>query len=88
MSNLQNFLKEYEKIAVPDDQIDLSDCPEQTPEELAEFRPLYPKRRTANSKPVIIRMNPDLADHLQAIGDGWESKVNDVLMNAYAMGQI
>ncbi len=88
MQSLEKMLEEYEKMAVPDEKIDLSDCPALTEEQLKNAKPLHPIKSKSNGKLVMMRMNNALAEHLEEIGDEWESKVNDVLMNAYAMGQI
>lgn len=33
-------------------------------------------------KPVTLRLDPDLLDHLKASGPGWQTRVNDILRKA------
>jgi uncharacterized protein (DUF4415 family) len=61
---------------------DFSDCPKQTKEELALFRPwrevradLYKPKKTA----VSIRLDADVLEWFKAQGKGYQSKINAVL---------
>lgn len=62
---------------VPDDQIDLSDIPEITPEQWARavrgrfYRPI--------KKPVTMRLDADVIDWLKQQGPGYQTKANQLL---------
>ncbi len=77
-----------EAAAIPDEEIDLSEIPEIT--DFSGFRPLT--QHSEYFKPVkeqiSIRFNKVLLAHLREKGRGWQSEVNDFLMNAYLQGQI
>lgn len=77
-----------ESAAVPDEEIDLSEIPEIT--DFSRFRPLA--QHSEYFKPVkeqvSIRFNKVLLSHFREKGKGWQSEVNDFLMNAYLQGQI
>lgn len=38
--------------------------------------------KEASKKPVTIRLDPDLLEHLKASGPGWQTRVNDILRKA------
>lgn len=74
----------------------VSDNPELSEEELAQFRPfreVFPemaakideeirKRGPARTKEAIsIRLDIDLVERLRASGPGWQSRLNDALRN-------
>lgn len=73
---------------------EVSDNPELTEEELAQFRPfaeVFPdlaasiqqelrKRGPTKTKEAIsIRLDMDLVEKLRATGPGWQSRINDAL---------
>ena len=82
------IIEACEAVAVPDEEIDLSEIPEIT--DFSGFKPV--SKHFKHFKPVkeqvSIRFNKVLLTHLRAQGRGWQSKVNDFLMNAYLQGQI
>ena len=61
--------------ALPDDQIDLSDIPELTDEQLADFyRPI--KRQ------IAARLDADVLAWLKAGGNGYQTRMNAILRRA------
>jgi len=61
--------------ALPDDQIDLSDIPELTDEQLADFyRPI--KRQ------ITARLDADVLAWLKAGGHGYQTRMNAILRRA------
>lgn len=88
MSKLDDIIAECEKNAVPDDEIDLSEIPEIT--DFSGFKPVSMHNEFFKpvKEQVSIRMNKVLLAHLRSKGKGWQSQVNDFLMQAYANGQI
>jgi uncharacterized protein (DUF4415 family) len=70
---------------LPDDQIDLSDMPELTDEQL-QRRPVYigliPGSLTKKS--VTIRLDDDVVKWFKAQGKGWQTKMNWVLRLYFA----
>ncbi len=74
-------LEELRRLAaMPDDQIDLSDLPELTPEQLDRmvrarfYRPL--------KKQVTARLDADVLAWLKAGGDGYQTRMNAILRRA------
>lgn len=64
-----------ELAALPDDQIDLSDIPELTDEQLADFyRPI--KRQ------ITARLDADVLAWLKAGGHGYQTRMNAILRRA------
>jgi uncharacterized protein (DUF4415 family) len=63
---------------------DFSDCPIQTPEELAEFKPKYPDPRLYKpiKKTVQIRLDIDVLEWLQQPGPGYQTRANTILRKA------
>ncbi len=63
--------------AIPDDQIDLSDIPELTPEQMRRavrgrfYRPI--------KKPVTMRLDADVIAWLKQDGPGYQTKANRLL---------
>jgi uncharacterized protein (DUF4415 family) len=75
-----------------EDWDEVSDNPEWTEDDFARAKPMKDAdpefharimaaiaAEKAARTPVSIRLDPDLAQRLQAIGPGWESRVNDFL---------
>lgn len=75
-----------EAVAVPDDEIDFSEIPEIT--DFSGFKPLYHGYFKPKREQVSIRLSKYLVDHFKAMGKGWQTKVNDFLMEAVSNGQI
>ncbi len=85
---LSNIMAECEKNAIPDSQIDLSEIPEE--KDFSEY--YFGNKKYFESKPtktqVSIRLNTVLYNHLKANGKGWQSKINDYLMQSMLQGKI
>jgi uncharacterized protein (DUF4415 family) len=73
------------------------DCPPQTDEELAQFRPITPellerirslRRRGPQKKPVkvqvSIRLEAGVVDWFRATGAGWQTRLGQVLRDYVA----
>ncbi|MEE0886992.1 MAG: BrnA antitoxin family protein [Treponema sp.] len=81
-------IKACEAGAVPGDKINYSENPEIT--DFSGFKPLL--QHSEYYKPVkeqvSIRFNKVLLAHFRAMGKGWQTKINDFLMDAVKDGQI
>ena len=86
MMNLEKIISECEKNSIPDNKIDFSDIPEIT--DFTGFKPRYPEYFKPKREQVSIRLSKYRVDHFKAMGKGWQTKVNDFLMEAVDKGQI
>ena len=90
MTNLDKskIIEECEKAAIPDEEIDFSEIPEIT--DFSRFKPVAAQSEYFKpvKEQVSIRFNKVLLAHLRKKGRGWQSALNDFLMNAYLQGQI
>ena len=75
-----------ERVADLRKNIDLSDIPEIT--DFSGFKPRYPEYFKQKREQVSIRLSKYVIDHFRAMGEGWQTKVNDFLMDAVNNGQI
>lgn len=66
--------------------IDFSDIPEIT--DFSGFHPRYPEYFKPRREQVSIRFSKYLVDHFRKMGKGWQTKVNDFLMEAVNKGEI
>ncbi len=57
---------------MPDSQIDFSDIPELTEEQLSEFR-------RAPKVLVAARLDRDVVDWLKQYGEGYSTRINEIL---------
>lgn len=67
---------------------DFEDCPRQTKEELAKFRPWYELHKDlykSKKTDVHIRIDSDVLEWFKEQGKGYQTKINAVL-RAYAFG--
>ena len=56
------------------------DCPESTPEALAEFAAMARARRQRKTKPVVaLRVEPEALEKYKALGNGYTGIMADVL---------
>ena len=56
------------------------DCPESTPEALAEFAVMARARRKGKVKPVVaLRVEPEVLEKYKALGSGYTGIMADVL---------
>lgn len=68
--------------------VDDPDCPRQTKEELAKFRPWYELHKDlykSKKTDVHIRIDSDVLEWFKEQGKGYQTKINAVL-RAYAFG--
>jgi uncharacterized protein (DUF4415 family) len=57
-----------------------SDCPESTPEALAEFAALARARRQRKTKPIVaLRVEPEALEKYKSLGTGYTGIMADVL---------
>jgi uncharacterized protein (DUF4415 family) len=66
---------------MPDSQIDFSDIPEATPEQLARMRPASEMWKV-RKKQVTLRVDADVLAWFQASGSGYLTRMNDALRDA------
>ncbi len=66
--------------------IDFSDIPEIT--DFSGFEPRYPEYFKPKREQVSIRLSTYLVDHFKSMGKGWQTKLNDFLMDAVSKGLI
>jgi len=60
---------------------DISDCPELTDEQLAQFKPSH-LRNMAKQKTVNVRLDADVIEWLQGAEKGYQTRINDILREA------
>jgi uncharacterized protein (DUF4415 family) len=65
---------------------DYSDCPLQTPEELAEFYPKRPENLKRGRDFVQVNIEPDIYLWFKRAGDDFQSQINKTLRQAMRMG--
>ncbi len=91
MRDLDNIIAKCEENAVPDTEIDFSDIPPLTDEQLAQMKPCHlvnrdmwqPKKKVLN-----MRIDADILESLRMSGKGWQKKVNDFLREGVTKGLI
>ena len=66
--------------------IDFADIPEIT--DFSGFEPRYPEYFKPKREQVSIRLSTYLVDHFKSMGKGWQTKLNDFLMDAVSKGLI
>jgi hypothetical protein len=59
--------------------VDISDCPELTEEELKRMRPRHPEYFRPIKKAVQIRLDADVLAWFKGYGKGYQSRINAVL---------
>ncbi|MDR1948020.1 MAG: BrnA antitoxin family protein [Spirochaetaceae bacterium] len=59
--------------------VDISDCPELTDEQLKRMKPRYPEYFRPVKKAVQIRLDADVLAWFKATGKGYQSRINAVL---------
>ena len=80
MTDLEEFIAACEAHAIPDSQIDFSDIPELSDEQIAQMKPshLVNKNMWKPQKKVLsIRIDADLLESLKASGKGWQKTLNE-----------
>ena len=74
------------KNSIPDNKIEFSDIPEIT--DFTGFKPRYPEYFKPKREQISIRLSKYLVDHFRSMGKGWQTKVNDFLMDAVNKGLL
>ena len=59
--------------------VDISDCPELTDEELKKLRPRHPEYFKPKKQAVQIRLDADVLAWFRGYGKGYQSRINAVL---------
>lgn len=86
MTDLEKSIALCEANSIPDNQIDTSEFPEIT--DFSDFEPMHPEYFKARKEQISIRFNSILVDHFKSMGKGWQTKINDFLMESYLAGEI
>ena len=86
MKNLEEFIANCKKNAIPDDQIDYSDCPPLTDEQLGQLQPCHLVKRSAESE--TVQLDSDVVEKIKKSGSGWQKKLNDFLRKSLASGLL
>jgi uncharacterized protein (DUF4415 family) len=72
-------LKQIEEIAIKPIHY-TEDCPESTPEALAEFAAMARARRQRKTKPMVaLRVEPETLEKYKSLGNGYTGIMADVL---------
>ena len=91
MSHFFSFASEHDKNIIANARpIITEDCPEQTDEQLKQFKPWYevhPKgndtcKVSVKKTAVSLRIDNDVLAALKAMGKGYQSRINDILRKA------
>jgi uncharacterized protein (DUF4415 family) len=61
------------------EDIDISDCPELTDEQLTKMKPRHPEYFKPVKKAVQIRLDADVLAWFQGFGKGYQTRINAVL---------
>ena len=86
MTDLEKSIALCEANSIPDNQIDTSEFPEIT--DFSDFEPMHPEYFKARKEQISIRFNSILVAHFKSMGKGWQTKINDFLMESYLAGEI
>jgi uncharacterized protein (DUF4415 family) len=70
---------------LPNSEIDFSDIPEMTPEQLARFMPAAEFWKV-RKKQITLRVDADVLAWFQNKGEGYLTRMNDVLRGAMLAG--
>ena len=79
-----------------EDWDDVSDSPELTEEDFARSKPLEEvapdlaaalrrlrdSQKASAGQQVMLRLDPRVADHFMATGEGWQDRINEILLKA------
>ncbi len=91
LADCERKIAEIEENAKPDSEIDYSDIPKLTGEQLSGFRPRFQVNREFYrpvKKATTIRLDADSLDYLQHSGAGWQTRVNEYIRKGIASGQL
>jgi uncharacterized protein (DUF4415 family) len=67
---------------------DISDCPELSDEELAQFTPKHPEYFKPIKKAVQIRLDADVLAWFKTSGKGYQTRINAILRQAMAQQRM
>lgn len=77
------FKRDIERIkAIRDEDIDFSDIPELTDEQLSRMVRARATRLARNKRSITIRVDPDVLAWLRSEGPGYQSRINGFLRDA------
>jgi uncharacterized protein (DUF4415 family) len=65
--------------AMTDEEIDLSDCPEVTPEMFARSVVRHSSRQSESKTQVILSIDSDVLDWFQSHDQGYQTQINQLL---------
>lgn len=79
--------------AIREEDIDLSDIPELTPEQLAHLKPareVHPEWFDVKPKKqsISIRLDKDVLEAMKQTGAGWQTRANSALRKAIIAGEF
>lgn len=86
--NISQIIANCEANAIPDDEIDTSEIAPITDFTGFHFGNEKYFETKMKKTQVSIRLNTILLDHLKSLGDGWQTKLNDYLMQSFLSGKI
>jgi uncharacterized protein (DUF4415 family) len=79
-STLKESLTDWERLdALEDEDIDLSDVPEITPEMFAKAVVRRGLKPAPKKKRVTIRLDDDVLEWFRAQGEGYQTRINSLL---------
>lgn len=79
-STLKESLTDWERLdALQDEDIDLSDVPEVTPEMFAKAVVRRGPKPAPNKQQVTIRLDDDVLEWFRAQGKGYQTRINSLL---------
>ena len=79
-STLKESLTDWERLdALQDEDIDLSDMPEVTPEMFARAVVRRGIKPTPSKQQVTIRLDDDVLEWFRALGKGYQTRINSLL---------
>ncbi len=80
LSHLKESLTDWERLdALQDEDIDLSDMPEVTPEMFAKAVVRRGLKPTPSKQQVTIRLDDDVLEWFRAQGKGYQTRINSLL---------
>ncbi|MGG6241062.1 BrnA antitoxin family protein [Nodosilinea sp. AN01ver1] len=79
-STLSNSQTDWQRLdAMTDEDIDLSDCPEVTPEMFAKAVVRHGLPASKSKAQVTLRIDSDVLDWFKSQGQGYQTRINQLL---------
>jgi uncharacterized protein (DUF4415 family) len=79
-STSSNSQTDWQRLdAMTDEDIDLSDCPEVTPEMFAKAVVRRGLPVNSNTTPVTLRIDSDVLEWFESQGQGYQTQINQLL---------